>query len=423
MIGAFLVRHYGALGQPLYRRYWLGSIASVGGGRLVMLAQAWLVYELSGSALALGYLGAATAVPSIIITIYGGALADRLDRRVLIMVASVATAAMYLILGLLDFLEVVEVWHVIAIAGLTSAISGVDGPARQAFYPALIQRDQMMSAVALNSIIWQSTRMVLPAVGGVLLAVTDTWVNFMLGMVGYLALFAVMWTLRVRVQRPVVLVSSLHHIVEGVKFILNTRLFLVLITWSYIGMFFGNSYAELMPAFARTLGANEQGYGLLLSMGGVGSVVGTLIVGTLQGARRLGWIMLGGAALSALMLYGFAFVTGFADVVSWAFVAALFCVFAAAMFGQGFMISSMTVMQMNVPDELRGRVMGIHTITYSFMSLGALMLGALADATSPSLAVGISVSVYLFTILVVAFTQPVVRRIDGEKLAATGRVA
>lgn len=422
MIGAFFVRHYGALGETLYRRYWLGSIASVGGGRLVTLAQAWLVYELSGSALALGYLGAATAIPSIFITIYGGALADRLDRRFLIMVSSLATAALYLLLALLDLMEVVEVWHVLAIAALTSAISGVDGPARQAFFPALISRDLLMSAVALNSIIWQSTRMVLPAIGGVLIALTDTWLNFLLGMAGYLTLFVVMATIRIRVPRREVLVSSLQHVIEGVRFILNTRLFLVLITWSYIGMFFGNSYAELMPAFARMLEASERGYGLLISMGGVGSLIGTLIVGTFQGARRLGWIMLGGAAVSVVMLYGFCLTTASVESPS-AFYAALFFVFAAAMFGQGFMISSMTVMQMNVPDELRGRVMGLHSITYSFMSLGALMLGALADATTPSIAVAISVSVYLFTIVTIGLTQPIIRHIDGEDLAVPARAA
>ncbi len=93
------------------------------------------------------------------------------------------------------------------------------------------------------------------------------------------------------------------------------------------------------------------------------------------------------------------------------------------MFGQGFMISSMTVMQMNVPDELRGRVMGLHSITYSFMSLGALMLGALADATTPSIAVAISVSVYLFTIVTIGLTQPIIRHIDGEDLAVPARAA
>jgi MFS family permease len=419
MIGAFIVRHYSALGEALYRRYWLGSISAVGGGRLVTLAQAWLVYELSGSALALGYLGAATAIPSIFITMYGGALADRFDRRFLIMVSSLSTASLFLVLGLLDLLEIVKVWHVIVIAAMTSAISGIDGPARQAFFPALISREQLMSAVALNSIIWQSTRMILPAIGGVLIAVTDTWVNFFLGMMGYLGLFAVMATLRVRVPRPEMLGSSLQHVVEGVRFILDTRLFLVLIMWSYIGMFFANSYGELMPAFARMLEASERGYGLLISMGGVGSVVGTLIVGTLQSARRLGWIMLGGAAVSALMLYGFCLVSGLADVVPGAFYGALVFVFAAAMFGQGFMISSMTVMQMNVPDALRGRVMGIHSITYSFMSLGALLLGAIADATSPPVAVGIGVSVYLFTVLTIAITQPIIRSIDGGELEAT----
>lgn len=423
MIGAFVVRHYGALGQTSYRRYWLGCIAAVGGNRLVTLAQAWLVYALSGSALDLGYLGAATATPSIIITIYGGALADRVDRRTLIMTCALATASLYLALAALDFTGVVKVWHVIVIAALTSAIMGIDQPARAAFFPALIDREHMMSAVALNSIVWQSTRMVLPALGGVLLAFTDTWVNFVLGMTGYLVLFGVMWTLRVVAPRPEVLVSSLRHIVEGIRFILNTRLFLTLITWSYVSMFFAYSYGELMPAFARLLEVNARGYGLLLSAGGVGSVVGTLVVGTLQGARRLGWIMLGGAALSAFMLYGFSLVTAVHDVLPWAFYGALFCVFAAAMFGQGFMISSMTVMQMNVPDALRGRVMGIHSITYSLMSLGALVLGALADATSPSLAVSVGVSVYLGTIVLIALTQPLVRRIDGEELTLAARAA
>jgi MFS family permease len=147
----------GALRHPAYFRYWSGSFASVGATQLQIMAQGWLLYELTESTVQLGYLGAAASIPAILMTLFGGALADRINRKRLLMTTSALVASLMLTLAWLDGSTRVESWHIILIAGLVSFISGFDWPTRQAIFPTLIHKEDMMSAVALNSIIWQSS--------------------------------------------------------------------------------------------------------------------------------------------------------------------------------------------------------------------------------------------------------------------------
>ena len=127
------------------------------------MAQGWLLYELTQSAVVLGYLGAATAIPAILMTMFGGAVADRFNKKYVLMTTSMLVALMMMLLAFLDYTNVVLQWHVILIAAIVSFISGFDWPTRQSTFPKLIEREDMLSAVALNSIIWQSSRMVMPA--------------------------------------------------------------------------------------------------------------------------------------------------------------------------------------------------------------------------------------------------------------------
>ena len=159
----YVLQRYPALGFPLYRRYWLASLASVGATQLINLGQGWLIYELTGSALHLGLLGAAAALPNIVMTLLGGVVADRFDRRRIMMATSSSIGSLLLVLAWLDMSGQVSVWHVLTIAALVSLITGIDWPARIALYPALIDRSAFLSAVALNSFIWQVTRMAMPA--------------------------------------------------------------------------------------------------------------------------------------------------------------------------------------------------------------------------------------------------------------------
>jgi MFS family permease len=407
-----ILTRYPALEYPLYRRYWFASFASVGATQLVALAQGWLVYQLTESALDLGLLGAATAVPNIVISLFGGVVADRFDKRKIILLASVLTAALLFLLAALDATGQVKVWQVLAIAALISVVSGIEWPTRQALFPHLIERPGLMSAVALNSVLWQSTRMIMPALGGVLIAVTNTAFLFALSGLGFVVMFCVM--LRIPLALPGVNSgSTLSQIAEGLRFIANRELFRWLILLSYAGMFFVSSYMQLMPAFAKMLNAGEAGYGLLLSATGVGSVLGTLVIGGLQHLRSLGFVLLAGALLSGVSLYGFAL----ASQMGW-YVPALVAALTTSVCASVFMISSMTVMQLEVPDALRGRVMGIHSITYSLMPLGGLLLGAIANESSVVTAVVFGASAFVLITLAIGVTRPAIREIDGKVLTA-----
>ena len=183
--GTGFLSRYPALGFPLYRRYWVSSFGSVGGWQISAVAMVWLVYELSGSTVDLGILGAVTALPAIIVTIAGGVIADRYDKKNVLIVTTALNTGLLALLTILAFLEVVTVWQIWLIAGVISLVSGVDWPTRQSFFPHLIDRSALLSAVALNSVLWQATRMVLPALGGVLIAASGATLVFAIATAGY----------------------------------------------------------------------------------------------------------------------------------------------------------------------------------------------------------------------------------------------
>lgn len=403
----------GALHSPLYRRYWLGSLAAIGATQLLVLGAGWLVFALSGSPLKLGLLGAAGAIPQILVSLFGGVLADRLDKRKVLMVTSLLVASLLILLAVLDFTDMVKVWHVIVIAALIGLISGFDWPTRQAFFPNLIERRHMTSAVVLNSILWQGTRMIVPAIGGIVIALSSTAVVFAASAAGFFTMFLVLTSLDVT-HRVTERGNSWHQFVEGLKFIGSSKLFAVLIPLTWIATFFGVSYIQLMPAFAEILGVGERGFGFLLSASGIGSVSGTMLILLVQRTRRLGWLILGAGFFATIALYGFSIVTGFAGSVKGAYLIALCFVLMMSLSNSVYLISSMTVLQMRVPDALRGRVMGIHGITFSLIPLGALFSGTLAWALSPPAAVAIGASIVMLAMLSIAITQGEIRSLKGD---------
>lgn len=403
----FVLERYPALKFPRFRRYWLASFASVGATQLITLGQGWLIFELSGSALQLGVLGAAAAVPNIVMTLIGGVIADRFDKRVILMCTSGLTAALLGLLAWLDYSDLVSVWHVFSIAAAVSMITGLDWPVRVSIYPQLVDRPAFMSAVALNSFIWQATRMAMPAVGGIIIAVSDTWVVFAVGAAGFLVMAVVISGIHVSVSK-LAEASPLQQIAEGVRFIWTQDLFKWLIILTFVGMFFANSYVQIMPIFADLMSSGETGFGYLLSAGGVGSVLGTLLMGGVHKYARLGLVMLGGAALSVVSLMLFALFAA----AGW-FYPALLMTFAASVFAAVFMVSSMTVLQLTVPDELRGRVMGIHTIGFSLSQLGGLFLGVLAETTGATNAVLIGGTIFLLSIVAIGVLTTSIRGLDG----------
>jgi MFS family permease len=399
----------GALRHPLYRRYWLGSLGSVSGTQFVTLAAGWLVvFELGGSPLDLGYIGGATAVPTIVVNLFGGVLADRMDRRRLLIATSVVTALLLALLAALDATGAVEIWHVVAISAALGLVYGVDWPVRNAFFPQLIEAEQMISAVALNSVMWQATRIVSPAIGGVAIAVFGTEVVFAAGAIGFAAMLVVLLTLDVAAAPPVARRDVLGELVEGVAFIARTRLFAALILLTYATTFFGFAYVFLMPLMAAELEVGSASLGFLYSMLGIGSVSGTLLSFRLQRAP-LGGVMLGASLASSVFILAFA--------ASPFYLLSVAMVFGGGLTNSIFFITSMTAMQLRVPDALRGRVMGIHSITFSMIALGGLLGGAVANVSDVRVAVALGALLLAASTLSVALTQPEVRGLSAHAAA------
>lgn len=383
-----------ALKYPAYRAYWLGTLASVSGFQMLTFGQLWLVHELTESPLFLGFVGAATAVPAIALNLFGGVFADRLDKRRLIMVTQAMSALLVFLLATLTLLELVEVWHVLAIAFVTGAVNAFDQPARQALYPHLIDRKVMMSAVAMNSSIWQGTRIAAPAAAGIIIAATGTSVAFFLAGLGFVIMAAVISGLRVPPIERGATGSAAHDMLEGLRFIKRNSIFSFLIGMTFFNSFFGMAYIMMMPVFAvDILKVGADGQGILLSVGGVGALMTTLLLGSIGNFRRKGLLLIGGAVMFGLSVAAFALTSKYVG----SYALALFLMFAMGISSSSYMISIMSSLQMMVPDRMRGRVMGFYGMTWSIMPLGGMQAGAMASA------VGVPVAIAIGGLVVSAF--------------------
>ena len=366
-----------ALRYPAYRAYWLGMLASVSGYQMFRVGQGWLIYEITGSAVFLGiFLGLVTALPGMVFNLLGGVVADKLDKRRLVMITQFTNGTLIFLLATLTLLDLVEWWHVLVVAFISGSVEAFDTPARQALYPHLIDRKVMMSAVAMNSSIWQGTRIIAPAVAGFIIDLTQTYVSFYVSGVGFFVLAAVLRNLRVPNIARGGTGTPVHDLLEGLKFIKGNSIFSFLIGMTFFNSFFGMAYIILMPVFAvDILDVGARGQGLLLGVGGAGALATTLWLGSRTNAQYKGLLIVGGAVVFGVLLAAFALT---AEVVG-SFALAMTIIFFMGVANSTYMISIQSSLQMMVPDRLRGRVMGFYGMTWSIMPLGGVQAGGLAQ--------------------------------------------
>ncbi|MBM3948618.1 MAG: MFS transporter [SAR202 cluster bacterium] len=364
-----------AFQYPAYRAYWLGLLASVTGFNLRDFAVLWLTHELTDSPVILGAVGAATALPAILLAPVGGSVADRKDRRKLVVVAQLLLAVIAVLLAFLDLFEVVRPWQILALAALAGGIFAFDQPARQAFYPHLVERRALLSAVAMNISVWQATRIAAPALAGVLIALTSTSVVLFMAAGSFFLMAGIMLTLPKHQTEAGPGESSSRQMMEGFRFIRKDPVFKFLVGMSVFVSLFGMGYLLMMPVFAdNILHVGPQGQGVLLGASGVGSLMATLALGVARGGQRRGPLIVGGAAFSGLAVAAFALTAGYIG----SYPLAIVLMFLAGLFMSAYMVSVMGSIQAMVPDYLRGRVMGLVGATWSFMLLGGLLAGVAA---------------------------------------------
>ncbi len=369
-----LKKTFTALKYPNYRLWFFGQMASMVGTWMQSTAQGYLVYQLTQSPAYLGYVGFAAGVPSWLFMMYGGVVADRIARRTLLIITQAAMMALAFILAGLTFAGVVQPWHIVVLAFALGIANAFDAPARQAFVLEMVEREDLANAIALNSMMFNSATAVGPAVAGVAYALVGPAWCFTINGLSFLAVIAALAAMKLKpFEARVQTTSATQDLREGLAYVGRQSIIRALVSIALVASLFGVAYATLIPAWAVTvLGGDSTTAGLMQSARGVGSLLAALMIASLGRFRFKGRLMTIGMFTFPLLLIIFAF-------VRWVPLALLVLVGV----GWGIMVlfnMLNTLIQTIVSDALRGRVMGIYSLTFfGAVPIGALLAGQLAD--------------------------------------------
>ncbi len=400
---------FAALRHRNFQLYFSGQLISNAGTWMQVIAQGWLVYQLTHSELALGIVGFASAIPSLFATPWGGVVVDRMSKRTLLILTQTGSMLLAFILAALVFTGIVQQWHIIVLAAALGLINSFDSPGRQAFVVEMVGREDLPNAIALNSLMFNSARVVGPALGGLLLALVGAGWCFTINGISYLAVIWGLWVMELHPQGPKVHPESpWKEFLGGLRHSREQRELGGLMLISLIFSVFAIAYIQLLPAFVELV--LKQGaaiYGWLTAAFGTGAVAGALIIANKPRPGWHGrWLWLANI-LFPIMLSIFIFNT-------------ILPVSFLLEFGLGlaFMIEYTminTLLQTRVEDAMRGRIMGLYTITWlSFTPFGNLALGALSARIGLG-GTGLGVAVVIFAAISLVLSQIVFRRVPEMK--------
>ena len=356
-----------ALRSRNYRLFVGGQLVSLIGTWMQMVAQSWLIYRLTGSAALLGLIGFASQIPVFVLAPLGGVIADRAHRHHVLIATQSLMMILAFALAAVTLSDYVEVWHIFALASLLGVTNAFDIPARQAFLVEMVDRDDIINAIALNSSMLNGARVVGPGIAGVVVATVGEGWCFLLNAISYVAVIGALLMMQVRRRAPVQSqVSAWESVVEGFSYSWDTKPVRALLLLLGLVSLMGMPYSVLMPIMAdRILHGGPNAYGLLLSASGVGALAGAVTLTMRRHIQGLGrWV-----AVSAIG-FGVTLIAFSLSRVLW--LSALLLV-PAGFFVMIEMASSNTLIQSMIPDRLRGRVMSV----YSMMFMGMAPLGAL----------------------------------------------
>ena len=397
---------FGALRRhPNFRLYWSGALCSNVGTWMQTLAQSWLVYELTGSALLLGVVSFVQGVPALFLSLVGGVLADRIERRTLMVATQTINMALAFLLAGLTLSGLVRVEHVLVIAFLSGLVNAINTPVRQGIISDLVPRADLQNAVAVNSAQFQTSQLLGPAIAGIIVARFGAGWAFLLNGMSFIAVLLSLTQLRLPPWRPPERKLPLwQSAAEGIRFVFRHEVLGTLVLIAGIPAIFGRPASQsLMPIFAESvLNVGPEGLGALMSANGAGALFGALAAASLGGFKRRGLLQLlmGSAYGAALVLFAF----------SRRLDLSMALLFAGSACSMIFSSLNQTFLQLQAPDEMRGRVLSVLTLTtFGVMPLGGMAAGAAAEQWGASATVAAGGAVCAIFALVVLLTRPRVR--------------
>ncbi len=396
-----------------YRLLWLGQSGNTIGQWMDQVTRSWLIYELTGSALQLGLVSAARAIPMLFFSVLAGAVADRYGRKRQLVISQVVNAGLNVLLAALVLTHHVQPWHVYVTGMLAGIVQAFQQPARQAMIPDLVDRAHLGNAIGLQSLAFNASRSIAPALSGLLIAWVDVGGSYVVQALIYSV--ATIWTVQIHdpiSRRPSSAIAGIkppslaEGTAAGARYIWANRPVRAVMMIVLIPAILGQPFTSLLPIFARDiLDVGPQGQGMLLTALGLGALAGAVVIATVGNTERQGIFMLLGAGLFGLGMIGF-------GLSPW-FVLSLLMMAVVGICDTTYGTQANTIIQTNTDPAVRGRVMGVYFLNRGLVPLGALLAGALADHIGAPRTVMLMGASCAALALWVAFAAPEVRDLRG----------
>jgi len=381
-------------------------LVSLVGTWIQSVAQSWLVFELTNSAFLLGMVGFLNSIPIFLLSLLGGVAADRVNKKTILLFTQVAFMILAFILAILTHLKFITAAQVMFIAVLNGMVMAFDAPTRHAIVAELVGKDKLLNAIALNSAAFNSSRMIGPALAGILIAAIGMSGCFYINGVSFLAVIAALLMIKVNsAHKKEERGMFVRDLVEGLNFIRSNRSIITLISMVAVTSLFGISYVILMPVFARDiLKVGIKGLGILMSAAGCGALIAALFLAALGDSKQKGKLLIISSLVFSLGLMIFSwskvYILSLAMlvVVGWGSVTAIGLI--------------NTLLQQIVPDQFRGRLMSVFMFTFAgVMPFGNLIAGSLTQAWGAPWTVFMGSVICAVFFIVTSFLYPDIRKL------------
>ncbi len=396
---------FASLENPDFRWFWVGMLNYFMGMMMEGVARGWLAYRITdNSATALGVMSAAWGLPILFLAPFAGVVADRVNKRNLIIVAQGFIGLVALIMTILIWTGHIQFWHLLVAGIFMGSFSAFNMPVYQALVPELVPSSRLMNAIALNSSAMNLTRVAGPALAGVLVGLVDVQGVYIVVTACYV--LGVVSQLQVPNRfrgRTGVTTSVLSDLMAGLRYIRGHSLILMLLVQVTAVVLFGMPYQNFMPVFAvKVFKVGADGMGLLMAAAGFGALIGTLSIASLGNFQRKGILLIIMGLVFATFLILFANAPNFYLGIGLLVVAGLG--------GTGYFAVNNTLILTNITPEMRGRVMSIYMVTFGLMPFGALPAGVLVEALGAPLTVSLGGLILIVVIAFATILVPTLRR-------------
>jgi MFS family permease len=391
-----------------FRLFWIGHFISRIGDSMQQTAVSWLLYELTQSPLQLGLNGAFRAVPMVALGLFGGTIADRFDRKRILLCTQLTLMLLAFILGFLDQTGRIQVWHIYAFTLVTAVIQSVDAPARQALVPSLVPRPVLPSAIALNSLLWKGTILLGPSLAGIAITTVGTDGAFYANGASFLAVVLALRSMKISSSGAFRTGEFFAELRRGLSYVRSQRIILAIMFMEAFSSVFGLDSAMLTIFASDVLHAGAAGLGFLQSSRGLGAVLGSALLVGIGHKRAQGKILLYSAVIygGSFALFG----------ISRQFVLSLLLIFIAGAADTIWGAVRNTILQLKTPEQLQGRVMGVFGLCSRGLSpLGQVETGLVVPLVGAREATFIGGSIVLAASLLTAWRVPDIHRFSGQK--------